>query len=265
MAGDPLLQATTALEGLAHYWWPLCRTLALFATAPGFGHRALGIRARALLALVLTAALGGILPVSPELAPLSAPGVLAALEQIAVGVLLGLSLQLVFAVFSLVGDLVSTLLGLSMAVYNDPVNGVSSSSAIYQLYFILLMLLFLAIDGHLLVVSVLYKSFLYWPVGSGLHYAGMDALLSGLGWMFAAALLIALPMVVCMSLVQFGFGLLNRISPALNLFSLGFPAAVVIGLACLSLTLANLPGNYLELTRQTLDSLGNLLQEARNG
>ena len=78
-------------------------------------------------------------------------------------------------------------------------------------------------------------------------------------------MLITLPVVFCMTLVQFCFGLLNRISPALNLFSLGFPMAVLAGLACIWLTLPDIPENYLRLTRQLLDAIGVIFREGRNG
>jgi flagellar biosynthetic protein FliR len=178
------------------------------------------------------------------------------------GLLLGLALLLVFTVFTLIGDVVSTQLGLSMAVFNDPMNGVSSASIIYQLYFILLALLFFAVDGHLVTVSIIYQSFVYWPIGSGLFYDGLQTIAWSMAWVISAALLIALPIVFCMTLVQFCFGLLNRISPAMNLFSLGFPMAILAGLSLIYLTLPNLAEAYLHLTRDLLDKIGVLLRSS---
>src|SRR5690606_7191211 len=149
------------------------------------------------LTVVLTAAL----PATAPIDPLSLKGLLTAFEQIAMGLLLGLALLLVFTVFTLIGDIVSTQLGLSMAVFNDPMNGVSSASIIYQLYFILLALMFFAIDGHLVTVSIIYQSFVYWPIGSGIHFDGLQTVAWSLGWVISAALLIALPIVFCMTLV----------------------------------------------------------------
>lgn len=263
--GASILQAFDTLQLLQAWWWPFCRIMAVFALAPIFSHKAIPLRLRILLGLALTVALGSALPRPSQIDPLSAQGLLVALEQIAFGLMLGLSLMLVFTVFTVVGDVISTQLGLSMAVYNDPMNGVSSSSILYQVYFILLVFLFLAIDGHLLVVSILYQSFVYWPVGSGLHYLGLESVVGSLAWVFAAAVLITLPVVFCMTLVQFCFGLLNRISPALNLFSLGFPMAVLCGLLCIWLTLPDIPENYLKLTRQLLDAIGRILQEGSRG
>jgi len=221
MPNDPLMHAGQYLQSLLAYWWPFCRIMAVFSLAPMFSHKAISVRVRILLALALTLVLGAALPAPPNLDPLSLAGMLASIEQIAMGLLLGLALLLVFTVFTLIGDVVSTQLGLSMAVFNDPMNGVSSASIIYQLYFILLALLFFAIDGHLVTVSIIYQSFVYWPIGSGLFYDGLQTIAWSMAWVISAALLIALPIVFCMTLVQFCFGLLNRISPAMNLFSAG--------------------------------------------
>lgn len=261
---EPLFDATRYLASLQVYWWPFCRILALFSMAPLFNHRAVSVRVRILLALALTIALGAALPDMPEIDPLSLKGLLTALEQMAFGVLLGLTLQLVFTIFMLVGEVISTQMGMSMARYNDPVNGVSSSSILYQLYFILLVLMFFAIDGHLVTVSVLYQSFLFWPVGSGLHYVGAESFVHAFAWVLAAAVLVTLPVVFCLTLVQFCFGLLNRISPAMNLFSLGFPISILMGLLCVYLTLPDLPESYLRLTRDLLNGIGVILREGQN-
>ena len=260
MANEPLMQVGQYLQSLIGYWWPFCRILAVFSLAPLFSHKAISRRVRVLLALALTVALAAALPASPALDPLSYQGILVTFEQIAMGLLLGLALLLVFTVFTLIGDIVSTQLGLSMAVFNDPMNGVSSASIIYQVYFILLALLFFAIDGHLVTVSIIYQSFVYWPVGSGIHFDGLQTIAWSLTWVLSAALLIALPIVFCMTLVQFCFGLLNRISPAMNLFSLGFPMAILAGLTLISLTLPNLAEAYLHLTRELLDNIGAILR-----
>ncbi|MBV2205530.1 MAG: flagellar biosynthetic protein FliR [Pseudomonas sp.] len=262
MNHDALLHAGQYLQSLQAYWWPFCRIMAVFSLAPLFSHKAISVRVRVLLALALTLVLSAALPAPPVLDPLSPAGLLTALEQVAMGLLLGLALLLVFTVFTLIGDIVSTQLGLSMALLNDPMNGVSSASIIYQLYFIMLALLFFSIDGHLVTVSILYQSFVHWPIGSGIHWDGLQTIAWSLAWVLSAALLIALPIVFCMTLVQFCFGLLNRISPAMNLFSLGFPMAILAGLTLIALTLPNLAEAYLHLTRDLLDKLGVLLGSA---
>jgi len=262
MTNAPLFELSQLLRDAQAYWWPFCRLLALLSMAPLFNHKSISIRVRVLLALVLTLALGKMLPVPPAIDPLSLRGIMTTFEQILFGVILGLMLQLVFIIFMLVGEVISAQMGMSMARYNDPTNGVSSASIIYQLYFILLALVFFSVDCHLVIISVFYQSFAHWPVGGGLQYLGVEALLRGIAWMFSAAVLISLPIAFCMALVQFCFGLLNRISPAMNLFSLGFPITIVVGLLCIYMTLPNMPQSYLHLTRELLDTIDVVLRGA---
>lgn len=263
-AAEPIMQATQFLNTMQGYWWPFCRFVAVFSMAPLFNHKAFSVRVRLLLALMLTIALGPMLPESPHIEPLSLQGILTTFEQILFGILLGLALQFVFTIFMVAGEVISAQMGMTMARYNDPTNGVSSSSIVYQLYFILLVFLFLTIDGHLITVNVLYQSFVYWPVGSGLQYPSFNLFLTAIAWIFSAAVLVTLPIVFCMTLVQFSFGLLNRISPAMNLFSLGFPISILMGLLCIYLTLPNMAESYLHLTRTLLDNIGLILREGHN-
>lgn len=258
---EALWQVSQYLNTMQAYWWPFCRFFALFTIAPPFNHKSVSLNVRVLTALVLTIALGGSLPEPPLVDGLNLQAVLFTLEQILFGVLLGLALQFVFTIFTLIGETISTQMGMSMARFNDPMNGVSSSSILYQLYFILLIFLLLSMDGHLLAVNVLFQSFVYWPVGSGLHFLSMQSFLAAMAWVFSAAVLITLPVVFCMTLVQFSFGLLNRISPAMNLFSLGFPTTIMVGLVCIYLTLPNMAEGYLTLSRTLLDSIGVILRE----
>lgn len=260
MSSAPLFELSQLIRDAQVYWWPFCRIVALFSMAPLFNNRNFSVRGRVLLALALTLVMAKAMPVPPEISPLSLKGVLTTFEQVLFGVILGVMLQLVFAIFTIVGEVISTQMGMSMARYNDPTNGVSSSSIVYQVYFILLVFLFFAIDCHLIIVSVIYQSFIFWPVGQGLSYIGVEAFLRGIAWMFSAAVLISLPIVFCMALVQFCFGLLNRISPAMNLFSLGFPITILVGLLCIFMTLPNMAQSYLHLTRELLDTIGMVLR-----
>ena len=134
----------------------------------------------------------------------------------------------------------------------------------FFIFTFLLALLFFAIDGHLVTVTIIYQSFVYWPIGSGIHFDGLQTIAWSLSWVISAALLIALPIVFCMTLVQFCFGLLNRISPAMNLFSLGFPMAIIAGLTLIYLTLPNLSEAYLHLTRELLGNIGEILRSGRS-
>jgi len=113
-------------------------------------------------------------------------------------------------------------------------------------------------DGHLLFMTILYKGFVYWPIGQAINEFSLRTLALSLGWIMSSATLIALPTTFVMLIVQGGFGLLNRVSPTLNLFSLGFPISMLFGLLCMTLIIANVPDHYLNLTNEILARLDNM-------
>ncbi|MNI64069.1 flagellar biosynthesis protein FliR [compost metagenome] len=144
-----------------------------------------------------------------------------------------------------------------MAVMNDPSSG-ASTTVLAEMINIYAVILFFAMDGHLLLVSILFKGFTYWPIGNALHPQSLRTISLALGWVLAAATLLALPTTFIMLIVQGCFGLLNRIAPPLNLYSLGFPINMLAGLVCFATLLYNLPDHYLHLANFVLQQLDAL-------
>lgn len=253
------------LVWLSALWWPFCRAMALLTTAPTIGDSGIPVSARVLLALVLAVVL---MPVSQSTAQaipvFSVQGILAAGEQALIGLTLGLSFHLAMAVIGVLGFLLSSQLGLAMAVLNDPING-SSSDVVTALLNILCTLAFFGMDGHLLFTAVLGQSFHAWPVGNGLALLSMQNLAYNLAWVFSAAVLLALPVAAATLVVQIGMGLLTRAAPALNLFALGFSLVTLFGLFMLAQVLTHVPDHYLRMTRQVLDMIEQGMRGGGNG
>ncbi|WP_077037870.1 flagellar biosynthetic protein FliR [Pelomonas sp. KK5] len=240
---------------LGALWWPFCRTLALFSATPIVGESMVPISVRVLLSLVLAVVL---MPASQltahAVAPFSMHGVLATLEQGVLGFALGLAFHLVVAVVTTLGFLLSSQLGLSMAVMNDPMNG-ASSDVVSGLLNVLCMLVFFSVDGHLLLTGILGASFKAWPVGAGLSGLALETLAQHVAWVFSAALLLALPVIFSTLVVQVGMGYLNRVAPSLNLYSLGFSLVTLFGLFMLAQVMVHVPEHYLAMTRSVLDMI----------
>lgn len=246
------------LAQLTALWWPFCRMLALFSAAPVLGDGTVPVTVRVLLALVLAVVM---LPVATPVAaidPLSLQAVVATLEQAAIGGVLGLALHFCTSVIMVLGYLVSSQMGLSMAVMNDPVSGVSSD-VVSSLLSVLGILVFFSMDGHLMLTQVAGASFQQWPVGSGLRVPTLQLVVYNVSWVFSAALLLALPIVFATLLVQIGFGFLARVAPTLNLFSLGFSVVTLLGLYLLAGLASALPEHYLRLTSQVFELLRQVL------
>lgn len=236
-------------------WLPFVRILSFLHFCPVIQHHAFTRKAKIGTALLLAILITPMLSQPVILGELlSMNSLLLTGEQILWGWLFGSMLQLVFAALQAAGQILSMNMGLGMAVMNDPTSG-ASTTVISQIIFVFSTLIFFTLDGHLLLVTILYKSFVSWPMGDAINDFSLRSLALSLGWIISSATLLALPTTFIMLIVQGSFGLLNRISPTLNLFSLGFPIGMLFGLLCLLLLAINVPDHYLNLTNEILTQL----------
>ena len=222
-------------------FWPFVRILALISAAPLLSHRSIPHRVKIGLALAAT------LIIAPGLAapPADAqPGWLLA-QQLAVGFGIGLALKLMFAAFEIAGDVLGLQMGLSFASFIDPQNA-TSAPLVGSFLTLIAMLVFLSINGHLLLIAGLVETFHAIPVGSaGPGIADWRALVLLGGEMFRAGLHLALPVLATMLILNLALGVLARAAPQLNIFAVGFPATILIGLAALALVMP-LIGPFIE-------------------
>jgi flagellar biosynthetic protein FliR len=158
-----LITSTQMAAWLGDFLWPMMRVGMMFAVAPIFGGNLVPIRVRLILTLMVTWVLVPVIPSASLIDPLSAAGVMITMQQLLIGFLLGFLLQMVFAVLTLAGHLVATGMGLGFASMVDPQNGVNVP-VIGQFYVTLATLLFLVLNGHLMLISVLADSFHSMPV-----------------------------------------------------------------------------------------------------
>ncbi|VFS27002.1 flagellar biosynthesis protein FliR [Enterobacter cancerogenus] len=249
------IDISTLINPLLALVFPFFRILAFLHFCPVLDNRAFSRRIKTVLAMALAAIITPMLPEKVLITELmSMRTVLLIGEQLLWGMLFGMAMQLVFVALQTAGHILSMNMGLGMAMMNDPVNG-SSTTVISQMIYTFCGLLFFVMDGHLLVVTILYKGFVWWPIGQAINKPTLLLIVQSLGWIMSSATLIAIPTTFVMLIVQGGFGLLNRVSPTLNLFSLGFPISMLFGLLCISMMMTNIPDHYLNLTTEILARL----------
>jgi flagellar biosynthesis protein FliR len=227
--------------------WPFIRIGACFMVAPAFGATAVPPRIRIVLAGAVALLIAPLVPPPQGITPFSAQGVLVTMQQVLIGVALGFSLQLIFEAVTMGGQLLANSMGLSFAYNIDPVHG-TENSVVGQLYGILVLLVFLSLDGHLFIIQVLVDGFRTLPVGT--TSLGPHGLWQVVLWgreIFEGALAIALPGVTALTIVNLAFGVMSRAAPALNLFAVGFPIALVLGLVIVLGSLPMLQSTFLKL------------------
>lgn len=219
------------------YYWPFLRLSALFLAAPIFSASSFPVRGRILLAVLVTALITPSLPNMPSVEPMSAAGLLLSGQQVVIGFAMGFILQMVFGAIVIGGQTLSMTMGLGFAMAVDPQNGVQVP-VLSQLYVILATLIFLAIDGHLILIQVLVDSFTLLPIGlSGWsNDFGINVVLWA-SQMFLTALLLVLPALTAILLVNVAFGVITRAAPQLNIFAVGFPVTITAGFVFITLSM----------------------------
>jgi flagellar biosynthetic protein FliR len=217
--------------------WPFLRALALFTALPVLGARSVPNRVRiALAAFIALAAQPSLPPMEPV--PLDSPqALLLVAQQLVIGLSLGFAVRLVFAAVEFAGEIIGLQMGLNFAGFFDPLSA-STATAASRFFGTMVAWLFIVANGHLLVIGALVHSFTAFPVGpepfAFLHQVQPQR------WgaeIFSTGLWIALPLVTMLLFVNLVLGAISRVAPQINIFAIGFPVTLGVGLLGLLLTL----------------------------
>ena len=230
------MSATLPLDHALGFGLAMVRVLGVLLVAPVFSHAMIPMRVRAALAFVTTWSMvglwsGGAVP-APEAAALAG----AVLQEALIGATLGFATGLVFSGFALMGEFASVQGGLGAATVLDPTSG-TSTVVLTSLVQLFALVLFLALDGHHVVLRGLALSFEHFPLGAtdGLHVSTLVRVASLAGVIFEVAVRLAAPVTAVMVLSNVAVGMLGRAIPQLNLMALQLPAQVGITLLILGL------------------------------
>lgn len=242
---------------LGAFMLPLFRIAAVLMVMPIIGTQLVPARVRLYLALAITLVISPTLAPMPEVDALSLRMMLLIAEQILVGVMMGFMLQLLFHVFSVAGQIIAMQMGLAFAAMVDPGSGVSVP-VLGQFLLMLATLLFLAMNGHLVVFEVLAESFVTLPVGEAFLVDRYWLMAGKLSWVLAAGVLLALPAITALLVVNIAFGVMTRAAPQLNIFSIGFPLTLVLGMIIFWIGLADFLAHYQSIASEALLQLREL-------
>ncbi|WP_339845148.1 flagellar biosynthetic protein FliR [uncultured Halopseudomonas sp.] len=244
---------------VSSYMWVFFRIASVMMTMPVIGTQLVPARIRLFLAVALTFLVAPHIPSPPSLDPLSLGTWAIIAEQILIGVTMGFVLQLLFQVHVLAGQIVAMQMGLGFASMNDPAMGISVA-VVAQVFTMLTTLLFLAVNGHLIVIEVLVESFTTLPIGEFFRVSDFQAVVLRFSWVLAAALLIGLPAITALLIVNLSFGVMMRAAPQLNIFSIGFPLTLVFGIFILWVLIGSVGEQYQVVVSDTLIWLRELVR-----
>ena len=237
------------------YMWPFVRIAAMITAIPVFSSTFVPIRARLMIAIGITIIIAPVIPAVPEIDAMSIPGVLLVLQQLLIGIIMGFIFHLVFAIFTIGGQIIAMQMGLGFATMIDPVNG--SQAPVLSMFFILLVtLLFFIFDGHLVMIGLVADSFYSMPIS----YEAMDKqnFWNMVMWgstMFSSAILVSLPAVTALLLVNMSLGIIGRAAPQLNIFAVGFSITITAGFYVI---MVSLPVVVVQFENASLDAFSQI-------
>ena len=236
--------STTIMQYLADLLLPFMRIAGLFAAMVGMSAKSVPPTTRALLTLFLTMLIMPLIPPTPVAELFSVGTFLLVMQQLIIGIAIGFISNMVLNTFVLAGQIVAMQTGLGFASMVDPVNGINVP-AVGQFYLILATLIFWALDGHLAMIRMIVMSFEALPIGEAwLTGEQFKEIAHWAGWMFISAVTLSLAPIISLLIVNLAFGVMTKAAPQLNIFSIGFAIAQIMGLFIIWLTLGNLTHHF---------------------
>jgi flagellar biosynthetic protein FliR len=239
---DPnTLLAHFSEQQVAAFFLVLARVSPLFILAPLFSSKMVNPRVRGIVAVALTV---GLMPVVKhgdiDLEVLPYFGLV--VKEVIVGLAFAYALHAMFAALQVAGTLLDTLIGFSFGAIVDPVTG-TQSAVIQQMYSLFGVAIFIALGGDAMVIAGLAKTYAAVPL---LDAPAINSMVQGaqvaFSGIFVAAFMIGAPVIIALIIVDAAFGVVTKVVPQMNIFSVGFPAKMIVGLTLIGASLPFVSG-----------------------
>ncbi|GEK48004.1 flagellar biosynthetic protein FliR [Halomonas pacifica] len=245
---------------LVAFLWPLMRISGFMLAAPLWGHSSVPNPVKIAFAVLVTVAAAPLLPPLPQVPLISWASLGIVVEQLIIGIAIGLVMQVTLAVVQATGEFIGLSMGLAFATFFDPSSGTNTMVLSRVLYMITL-LMFLAFDGHLVVLEILVRSFSLLPIGlQGLNPGAFEMLARYGGTILISGMLLALPVMGALLVISLSLGILNRSAPQLTVFNIGFPTSLTVGLFLLMILMTDLGRFLSRLFAMGIDFIYRLLE-----
>ena len=241
------------------------RVGAFLISAPFFGSRMVPLQIRIVFSFCLGFWILGTLQFPDQNTLLGPKLILIVLQELFIGLTVGLVLNICFAAVTLAGEKIAATSGLAFASQVDPTGG-GQSPVISQIFFLFLIVVFFSVNGHLMVLGLIYKSFEFYPLGEFTSYGELvSAGLSASDILFKSAAIIVLPIVIVLLFVNIAIGFITKSAPQLNLFSFGFPMTLIGAFLILFYSVDAIAFAFKDLIQSIIDLVMSLLVEPSDG
>jgi len=235
-----MLSEQEIYKWLSSFLWPFFRILSFLMVVPFIGVPLIPARIKIILAAFITLALLPELKVPTVQSMFSLQALSILLNQLLIGIFMGLALQLIFQVFQTGGEIVAQQSGISFASMVDPMSNISMP-VVSQLYLIIVTLIFIGLDGHLILIKKVAESFSVYPMNLGLgDFIDGTAFLHDISWVFKSALSIGMPAITGMLVLNTAMALITRATPQIHIHSISFPLMLLAGMVILLISLSHI-------------------------
>lgn len=245
---------------IAHFFWPTVRVLSVFGAAPIFNEKGIQKKAKIALALLISFLITPNLPdINVEI--FSMNGLWVGARELMIGAAIGLSVQLLFVAVRTAGEIIGLQMGLSFATFFDPSSD-GSMPVISRILNLLVTLLFLSFNGHLWMIDILADSFRVLPVSAApLRVDTLLMLVEHAGMIFKFGIMLGLPIITLLLSINLTLGLLNRLTPQLSIFVIGFPLTLTVGMSALLLMMYTLSPWFENMMADDFDFVSKLIYQ----
>jgi flagellar biosynthetic protein FliR len=157
-------------------------------------------------------------------------------KEFVVGIIIGYVGYIIFASIYIAGQLVDMQIGFGVINVLDPITN-AQVPVTSNFYYTVTMLIFLMSNGHHLVIRALYQSYTLVPLGQATFNATlMNNGLRVFGDIFIIALKISAPIIAAIFIADIALGIISKTVPQLNIFIVGMPLKIAMGLIILAIT-----------------------------
>lgn len=214
------------------------RITGIFSTAPIFGSRNVPVIVKAGLSFALAYILFPLVFNASVTLPDSFFGYfLLVAGELLIGLIIGFAASLVFAAVQMSGQILDMQIGFGVVNVLDPQSG-QQLPLVGNFKYILALLVFLATNSHHMLLAALFSSFKLIPVTGLMIQANVaEVIVDMVGGIFVIAMKISFPVLLSILLTDVALGILARTMPQMNIFVVGIPSKIIVGLFVLSLAL----------------------------
>lgn len=256
------LLAALGVRNVVGFFLVLARISPLFLIAPMFSSKQVPARARTIVAFAFALGLYP-LAIAGQTLPTKVLAIVALLvKELLVGLAFALTVALMFSAIEMAGSILDFMVGFAFGASLDPITG-NQSAVLAKVYSLVAVAIFIVINGDAWLIQGLSRTFDIVPLASSPDFASMgEAVVAVFTNIFSAALEVAAPVLIACVLTDVGFGVVSRVVPQLNVFAVGFPVKVIVGLVVVTASLPFVGG---WITDQLQLSVGEALQVMRAG